>query len=151
MGSWVRSPADSTHGIALGRFLASSQGVEALRRSFLEGTWKLLEKEHKEFLPGALEEGQIVQVGLYDLQTSTGAAPIKYFLIDGPTTLTLPVDPKATFLAVEPLFEFLGSGDFRLDEHPGIRFTIWSSREDPDSGRVAVEIRLSRQAGAGAP
>ncbi len=141
MATWMLESEDSVKGRALRRFLRTREGSLALRSRFLARLFRLLEVGHRDFLPGALRENQIIQGGIYELAGGL------WLLLDGPSTLVTSVPPTDDLLALRPLFEFVASGDFELADYPGIRFTTWAYREEVEDRPVVVEVRMTRSAG----
>lgn len=139
MTAWIQEPEDSPRGMALRRYLRTGPGVRELRRRTVESALAVLASDHREFLPQALDENEIVQFGLYELVGGL------WLLADGPTTVSLTVPPESEVRALAPLLEFVESGAFEVEEYPGVDFTVWSFREAGTEERVALECRMARR------
>jgi hypothetical protein len=139
--AWLPEPGDSSRGTALRRYVGTAPGIEAVRRLCLAFAFDVLAREHAEFLPGALQAGRIIQLGIHRVTTSH-----TYVIADGPSTVSLPLsaDEVARLGSEQALLGLATSGEFELAEYPGIRFTAWSYREDGEGRPPVFEAEMAR-------
>jgi hypothetical protein len=136
--TWISERDDSARRIAIGRYARTARGIEVLRRRCLAFVFDLLAAKHPKFLPGAVLPGQIVQIGVYRIAPATS-----YLLADGPSTIFLSISQAAHDSQI-PLLDLVTPGEFWLAEHPGIRFTVWSYREEVEGRPPVLEAELIR-------
>lgn len=137
LDAWAVEPAGSIRGDALRRFLETPAGRRALGGRCLQAVLEFLEKDHPGFRPDATPPAGIVQLGVYTLAGH-------YLLVDGPSTLALPIPPESRILVHEPFFERIGEINLELDDFPGIAFTIWGYTEEAENGGPVLEVRWVR-------
>ena len=138
IAAWISERGDSARRIALGRYARTARGIEVLRRHCLGFVFDCLAAGHPEFLPGAVPAGQVVQLGVYRIAPTTS-----YLLADGPSTVVVPISATLHDSQI-PLLDLVTPGDFELVEHAGVRFTVWSYREEVEGRPPVLEVALIR-------